>query len=275
MWSQSLHINSHHFKVIICKLGWSCLTALLHRIRENLTVESVKTLWTGLCALFYSLLWSLTLLLLQSCLTPAVPLCFNLFKMICVCTLLVLWQNRGIISMCYDHKKHVFTVIDFTSQRAKTEFKKLSNIFRIFIIICVFFVRWGHISQLQPALVTHGNQNPATVWEWSWPAMRPNLSLDPILLIHLLSRQQKQGCVHRQPAPSYLTDLIELNLLSWSRTAVWSTSPTPQPHPKFKKRGRAARTQSVQKATTLQGEEKERSTIWGLVMVMPGAQGQG
>ena len=48
------------------------------------------------------------------------------------------------------------------------------------------------------------------------------------------------------------------------------------PTQKKKKKSRlAASTQSVQKATTLQGEEKERSTIWDLVMVMPGAQGQG
>ena len=144
----------------------------------------------------------------------------------------------------------------------------------------VFFMLWTHICQLQPALVTHGNQKPATVWEWSWPAVHPNLSLDPILLIHLLSRQQKQGCVHRQPAPSYWTDLIELNLLSWSRRAVWSpplssTHPPKKKKKKKKKSRLAASTQSVQKATTLQGEEKERSTIWDLVMVMPGAQGQG
>lgn len=120
----------------------------------------------------------------------------------------------------------------------------LSNIFTIFIISCwccfffFFLMLWRNISQLQPALVTHGNQKPATVWEWSWPAMHPDLSLDPILLIHLLSRQQKQGCVHRQPAPSYLTDLIELNLLSWSRKAVWRPPPSPPParlpHPKKK-----------------------------------------
>lgn len=184
--------------------------------------------------------------------------------------------------MCYDHNKHIFMVLVFTSQRAKTQLKKkIQAIFcQIFsqywcFVFFFFLILWRHKSQLQPALVTHGNQKPATVWEWSWPAMHPNLSLDPILLIHLLSRQQKQGCVHRQPAPSYLTDLIELNLLSWSRRAVWSAPGPPPFTQNKKKRGLAASTQSVQKATTLQGEEKERSTIWGLVMVMPGAQGRG
>lgn len=59
--------------------------------------------------------------------------------------------------------------------------------------------------------------------------MEQYLSLDPIpLLIHLLSRQQKQGRAHRQPALAYLPDLIGLNLL-YNHTGGFTKIGVPSP----------------------------------------------
>lgn len=91
------------------------------------------------------------------------------------------------------------------------------------------------------------------------------------LLIHLLLRQQKQGRVHRQPALAYLPDLIGLSLLLQLHRGLYENrSPLPR-----RVATAAASTQSDWSASTLQGEGKERTTIWGLVMVMPGAGAQG
>lgn len=98
----------------------------------------------------------------------------------------------------------------------------------------------------------------ATLKSWSYS-----------LVIHLLCRQQKQGRAHRHHALAYLPDLIGLNLLLQSH---WGFTKNSSPLPR---RAAAARTQSERSASTLQGEGKERTTIWGLVMVMPGAGAQG
>lgn len=75
--------------------------------------------------------------------------------------------------------------------------------------------------------------------------MDENLSLDPIPpLIHLLTRQQKQGYAHRQPAPAYSPDLIGLNLLSQSH---WELCENKSPLLKRAAAAAAASTQSVVK----------------------------
>lgn len=91
-------------------------------------------------------------------------------------------------------------------------------------------------------------------------------------LIHLLSRQQKQGRAQKQPALAYLADLIGLNLPLQSHRGLCENR---RPLPRRAGGAAAASTQSERRASTLQGEGKERTTIWGLVMVMPGAGAQG
>lgn len=59
--------------------------------------------------------------------------------------------------------------------------------------------------------------------------MKQHVSRDPIPLIHLLSRQQKQGCAHRLPALAYLPDLMGLNRLLQSHWGLYGKiGPPPQ-----------------------------------------------